>query len=56
MHVIVRHRNECCAGFLTFFGLTTGMAVMLFAFGPAVFVLFVQRWKKLHPAAADDLV
>ncbi|MBX7211271.1 MAG: hypothetical protein K1X78_23390 [Verrucomicrobiaceae bacterium] len=51
MHIIVRHRHECCAGYLTFFGLTTGFAVMLFAFGPAVFFLFVARWRRLHPAA-----
>ena len=50
MHVIVRHRGECCAGFLTFFGLATGMAVMLFAFGPAVFFLFVERWRRLRSA------
>lgn len=56
MHIFVRQRNECCAGFFTFFGLATGLAVMLFAFGPAVFVLFVQRWKRLHPAASDDVV
>lgn len=55
MHIITRHRNECCAGFLTFFGLATGVAVMLFAFGPAVFFLFVERWRRLHPAPADAL-
>lgn len=49
MHVIARNRGECCAGFLTFFGLATGMAVMLFAFGPAVFFLFVERWRRLQP-------
>ncbi|MBX7207923.1 MAG: hypothetical protein K1X78_06420 [Verrucomicrobiaceae bacterium] len=56
MHVLTRHRNECCAGFLTFTGLATGMAVMLFAFGPAVFFLFVERWRRLQPAAmaADE--
>ena len=26
-----------------------GVSVMLFAFGPAVFFLFVERWKRLHP-------
>jgi hypothetical protein len=30
-------------------GLTAGMSVMLFAFGPAVFFLFLARWRKLHP-------
>jgi hypothetical protein len=48
-HIVARHRDYCCAGFLTFLGLTMGVSVMLFAFGPAVFFLFVERWKKLHP-------
>lgn len=48
-HVVVRHRNYCCAGYSTFIGLTAGVSVMLFAFGPAVFFLFAQRWKRLHP-------
>jgi hypothetical protein len=44
-HVFVRHRDNCCAGFLTFVGLCTGLAVMAMAFGPAVFLLFVRRWQ-----------
>ena len=48
-HIVARCRDYCCAGFLTFVGLTMGVSVMLFAFGPAVFVLFVERWKRLHP-------
>ena len=51
-HVVARYRDYCCAGFLTFFGLAMGVSVMLFAYGPAVFFLFVQRWKRLHPAVA----
>jgi hypothetical protein len=52
-HIVARYRDYCCAGCLTFIGLTMGMSVMLFAYGPAVFFLFVARWKRLHPAAAD---
>jgi hypothetical protein len=48
-HVAVRQRHECCAGYMTFLGLVTGISVMLFSFGPAVFFLFVARWKRLHP-------
>jgi hypothetical protein len=48
-HIVARYRDYCCAGFMTFFGLTMGVAVMLFSFGPAVFFLYVERWKKLHP-------
>jgi hypothetical protein len=52
-HIVARQRNECCAGFLTFIGLTMGISVMLFSFGPAVFFLFVARWRRLHPIAAE---
>ena len=48
-HVVARVRDYCCAGTWTFIGIATGLAVMLFAFGPAVFFLFVARWKRLHP-------
>lgn len=50
-HVIARKRDYCCAGALTFTGLATGFAVLLFAFGPAVFFLFVDRLRRLRPAA-----
>ncbi|HAM70720.1 MAG TPA: hypothetical protein DCM86_03665 [Verrucomicrobiales bacterium] len=48
-HVVARYRDYCCAGFMTFIGLTAGLSVMLFAFGPSIFFLFVERWKALHP-------
>jgi len=48
-HVVARYRDYCCAGFMTFIGLTLGIAVMLFAYGPAVYFLFVERWRRLHP-------
>lgn len=47
-HIVARHRDYCCAGFLTFIGLCCGFSVMLFAFGPAVYFLFVERWRRLH--------
>jgi hypothetical protein len=34
---------------MTFVGLTMGFSVMLFSFGPGVFFLFVERWRRLHP-------
>ena len=49
-HIVARYRDYCCAGFMTFIGLTMGVSVMLFAYGPAVFFFFVERWKRLHPA------
>jgi hypothetical protein len=48
-HIVARSRDYCCAGFMTFFGLTMGISVMLFSFGPAVFFLYADRWKRLHP-------
>jgi len=56
-HVLARTRNYCCAGFGTFWGIAAGISVMLFAVGPAVFVLFARRYGDLRrrrkpPAAA----
>ena len=48
-HIVARQRDYCCAGLMTFLGLTCGFAVMVFAFGPALYFLFVDRWKRLHP-------
>jgi hypothetical protein len=48
-HIVARARDYCCAGFLTFLGITFGVSVMLFSFGPGVFFLFAARWKRLHP-------
>lgn len=48
-HIVARCRDYCCAGFMTFIGLTLGLSVMLFSFGPGVFFLFVARWRRLHP-------
>ena len=48
-HVVARYRDYCCAGFMTFVGLTMGASVLLFSYGPAVFFLFVERWNRLHP-------
>ena len=55
-HIIVRQRADCCAGFLTFFGLTCGVAVMLFAFGPSLYFLFAARWRRLHPPERDPSI
>lgn len=49
-HIVVRARDFCCAGILTLFGLAMGVSVMLFAFGPAVYFLFVARARRLQAA------
>jgi len=48
-HIIVRHKNECCAQVFTFFGIATGLVIMAFAFGPGIFFLFLKRFRKLRP-------
>ncbi len=53
-HIVARYRDYCCAGFMTFIGLTLGMSVMLFSFGPGVFFLFAARWRRLHPGNHTD--
>ena len=53
LHVVARHRNYCCAGFMTFVGIAMGIAVMLFSFGPSVYFLFADRWRRLHPEKDD---
>lgn len=52
-HVIVRRRDDCCAPAGTFWGIATGISVMLLCFGPGVFFLFVERCRKLKPKPAD---
>ena len=53
-HVIVRRRDDCCAPAGTFWGIATGISVMLLCFGPGVYFLFVERFKRLQPKASDD--
>ena len=48
-HVIVRRRDDCCAPLGTFWGIATGISVMLLCFGPGVFFLFVERCRRLKP-------
>ena len=48
-HVIVRRRDDCCAPVGTFWGIATGISVMLLCFGPGVFFLFAERCRRLQP-------
>jgi hypothetical protein len=52
-HIVARCRDYCCAGAMTFVGLTLGMSVMLFSFGPGIFFLFAARWRRLHPGSVE---
>ncbi len=53
-HVIVRRRGECCAPGVTFWGITSGLSVMILSFGPGVFFLFAQRFRRLRPRVNDS--
>jgi hypothetical protein len=53
-HVIVRRRDDCCAPIGTFWGIATGISVMLLCFGPGVFFLFVERFQRLKPKSPDQ--
>ncbi len=52
-HIIVRRRGDCCAPVGTFWGIVTGISVMLLCFGPGVFFLFVARFERLQPQSPD---
>ena len=53
-HVIVRRRDDCCAPLGTFWGIVTGISVMLLCFGPGVYFLFVERFGRLQPKSLDE--
>ena len=48
-HIFVRRRADCCAPMFTFWGMVTGLAIMLLAFGPGVFFLFIERVRRRQP-------
>jgi hypothetical protein len=48
-HIIVRHRDVCCAHGLTAAGITAGLAVMFFAFGPGLYFLYADRIRRRKP-------
>jgi len=54
MHIAVRSRDECCAGYGTFVALAFGIPIMLMSLGPGVFFLYANRWKQLQPKPKGD--
>ena len=42
-HIIVRHKDVCCAHGLTAIGMATGLVVILMSFGPGLYFLYAQR-------------
>jgi hypothetical protein len=51
-HVIVRRRHECSAPIVTSFGIATGIAIMLLAFGPSVLFLYKKRLDAYPPRSS----
>jgi hypothetical protein len=52
-HIVVRSRTECCAPFVSFWGIATGISVMLLSFGPGVLFLFARRLRERRPKAGN---
>lgn len=52
-HIIVRHRDVCCAHGLTAAGLTAGIAVIFFAFGPGLYFLYADRIRSRTPNISE---
>jgi hypothetical protein len=48
MHLVVRRRDQCCAGVATGLGIGVGLVVMVIALGPAVFFLFYRRYRQAY--------
>jgi len=45
-HVLARKRGDCCAPLITFWGIATGISLVLLALGPAVIYLVRDRLQK----------
>ena len=53
-HVVARRREDCCAPLFSYWGIATGITVMLLAFGPGVFFLFVQQVRRKTRQASSS--
>lgn len=48
-HIIVRHKDVCCAHLTTAAGIAAGLAVMFLAFGPGLYYLYADRINRKKP-------
>ncbi|MBP7052510.1 MAG: hypothetical protein KBE65_15970 [Phycisphaerae bacterium] len=51
-HIIVRHKDVCCAHAVTALGIATGLVVMLISFGPGIYFLYAQRIRSRTPGTS----
>ncbi|MCL2104831.1 MAG: hypothetical protein FWH21_07240 [Kiritimatiellaeota bacterium] len=54
MHIVVRSRDYCCAGYSTFAAIAFGIPIMLISLGPGVFFLYASRRKQLKPKRNEE--
>ncbi len=52
-HIVVRARGDCTAPAVTAFGIATGIAIMLLAFGPSVLLLYKKRLEGYSKRASE---
>jgi hypothetical protein len=52
-HVIVRRRGDCCAPYVTGWGIASGIAIMLISFGPSVLLLYKKRIERYSTRPAE---
>ena len=50
-HIIVRHKNDCTAPYVSAYGVASGIAVMLLAFGPSVLFLYSRKLQEYKEKA-----
>jgi hypothetical protein len=53
-HIIVRHKDVCCAHGITAAGIATGLAIMLVSFGPGIYFLYAEKMESKKPQARDS--
>lgn len=55
-HIILRQREDCCAPIVSFWGIVTGISVMLLSFGPGVLFLFAARLRRKAPRSTPPIM
>lgn len=48
-HIVFRNRDDCCAPIVSYFGIVTGVTVLLMAFGPGIVFMYLKRMNSKKP-------